>query len=144
MRYVPSRSGEPPPSPTTPPAGAAAAGATAAVRQAVRELRTLAERRAWATRGPFRGPAPVPTPHAWFGEAGHPAPSGDVLADLHAATARYVRTLRDEGARPEQMLVRVKACVRDAMEAERWQDPDAVQALTAEVVGWSIAAYYDR
>lgn len=76
------------------------------------------------------------------GAASDPLPG--LLATLRAVTTRYVCRMRGDGARPEQMLVRVKACVREAMAAEGWHDPEAVQALTAAVVGWSIAAYYDR
>lgn len=52
--------------------------------------------------------------------------------------------MRGDGARPEQMLVRVKVCVREALSAEGWHDPTSAQALVSTVVAWSIAAYYDR
>lgn len=66
-----------------------------------------------------------------------------LLAQLRAVTTRSVRRMRAAGARPEQMLVRVKACVREALAAEGWHDVEAVQVITAHVVSWSIAAYYD-
>jgi hypothetical protein len=30
------------------------------------------------------------------------------------------------------------------MTSDGWRDPEAAQALTAEVVRWSITAYYDE
>jgi hypothetical protein len=66
-----------------------------------------------------------------------------LLMQLRAATARYVRRLRAEGALPEQMLPRVRAFVRVAMTAEGWPAPEAAQALTALVVCWSLEAYDD-
>lgn len=71
-------------------------------------------------------------------------PITGLLAQLRAATTVYVCRLRSDGARPEQMLVGVKALVREAMVADGWYDPEATQALLAHVVRWSIAAYYDR
>lgn len=65
------------------------------------------------------------------------------LAELRAVTAHYVCGLRAEGVRPEQMLPRVKALVRDALVAERWRDPEPTEALMAHVVRWSIEAYFD-
>ena len=141
MRYVPTDA------PLTP---------AVAVRGAVHDLRVEAERRAWATR-PLRDfsaltssasarTAPVLAGAAASESAsqdGVPDPLVGLLGQLRAVTARYVCALRSGGARPEQMLVQVKAFVREAMTAEGWTDPDATQAITAEVVRWSITAYYD-
>lgn len=133
MRYVPTG----PAAPTSPPAATASA-----MRSAVRELRAEAARCAWAAREPLQTflhrPAGAPAAD------GTPDRLGGLLTELRAATTQYVCAVRSEGARPEQMLVGVKAFVREAMVAEGWPDRDAVQAITAEVVGWSIAAYYDR
>lgn len=127
--YVPtSPSGAPEPAPTP----------GSAVRGAVRGLRGEAERRAWATRPLFR-PAAVPSTGAAESDplVGH-------LAQLRAVTTQFVCGLRADGARPEQMLPRVKTLVREAMSAEGWHDPEAARALTEHVVRWSIDAYYDR
>ncbi len=143
MRYVPTDS---PAAPTT-------------VGRLMHDLRTAAERRACAGRVTFGGArdalplataaAAGTTPAAEAPAAECPAeaardPLVGLLAELRAVTTRYVRGLRAGGARPEQMLVQVKAFIQDAMAAEGWHDSEAAQALTAEVVGWSIAAYYDQ
>ena len=130
MRYVPT---DPAPAPAV------------AVRRAVHDLRAEAERRAWASR-PLRY---APTSGDIGGHPDDPAgaapdPLVGLLAQLRAVTTRYVCGLRADGARPEQMLVQVKTFVREAMAAEGWADPEAVRALTAEVVRLSIAAYYDE
>ncbi len=121
------------------------------MRSAVQALRREIERRERERRvaGPARFAAfrtarlgPVRP-----GEAPEDAASDPLvglLAQLRALTAQYVYRMRAEGARPEQTLVRVKACVRDAMAAERWHDAEALWALTDQVVTWSIDAYYDR
>ncbi|HEY0776999.1 MAG TPA: hypothetical protein VGD56_03440 [Gemmatirosa sp.] len=106
---------------------AAATAPTARVAAVCRTLRDLTEHR------------PVPSES---GVAFDPVPG--LLAQLRAATTVYVCGLQATGARPEQMLVRVKALVRDAMAAEGWHDVEATDALVAHVVRWSIAAYYDR
>lgn len=64
-----------------------------------------------------------------------------LLARLRAAAACYAGGLRDEGACPEQMVVRVQALVAGALAAEGWSDLEIGQALTAHVVRWSVAAY---
>lgn len=92
------------------------------------------------------GPA-APTAPACAGEPGAADARADalrgLLAQLQAVTTRYVGTLRSRGARPEQMLRRVKALVREAMPAQEWLDPAAQRALTDAVVRWSIAAYHE-
>ena len=67
-----------------------------------------------------------------------------LLAQLRAIVTRNVCRLRAEGARPEQVLVQVKTWLREAITAERWNEPRILEALNARVVDWSIAAYYDR
>lgn len=126
----------------------------------VHDLRREAEGRAWAIRA-VRGETHLREPlspagavdgsadtaaHAAASDAAYDAtcdPLVALLTQLRAATTRYVLELRAEGARPEQMLVQVKAFVREAMSVDRWTDPEATRALTEEVVRWSIAAYYD-
>jgi len=67
-----------------------------------------------------------------------------LLAQLRAIVTRNVCRMRAEGAWPEQVLVQVKTWLREAMTAERWNEPRILEALNARVVDWSIAAYYDR
>lgn len=143
----------------------ATSGPSAAVRGAVRRLRREHERRAgavgawevseWlarlvAVQTRLRDSAAVAPERAGPGASASAAaePAGDplvgLLAQLRAVTTRYVCRMRGDGMRPEQMLVRVKACVREAMAADGWHDPQALRALTAAAVAWSIAAYYDR
>ena len=113
MRYIPTN--------PTPPASAAA------VRAAVRAWRAARGRSAWASRARPRAAA------AWLGP----------LARLRAAVRHYACALRARGAPPERMLVQVEAYVREVLRAERWDDPETARALTAEVVRWSVDAYYD-
>ena len=115
-----------------------------ALRRAVHDLRVEAERRAWTLR-PVRDGVGTPftlPPDRTSREAASD-PLVGLLAQLRAVTTRYVYALRAQGARPEQMVVRVKAFVRESMGAEGWSDPEATRVLTAEVVRWSIDAYYD-
>jgi len=154
VRYVPDA--QTPPSPSPP-----ASALTPVVRRTVHDLHAEADGRAWAARlghvgsslGRRTAAHLVPdTAAAWpagaIGDNGADPVDGDrlvgLLALLRAETTRYVCALRAEGARPEQMLVQVKAFVHQAMVAEAWFDPEATRALTAEVVRWSIDAYYDR
>jgi len=67
-----------------------------------------------------------------------------LLAQLRAIITRHVCRMRAEGAWPEQVLVVMKTVLREAMTAERWNEPRILEALTARIVDWSIAAYYDR
>lgn len=129
MRYVPTGSEA-----LAPLAPVFPTSLVAAARRSVHDLRIAAERRAWAAR---------PVAAASAGAAAPAALLPELLVELRAVTTRYVGGLRAEGARPEQMLVRVKAFVREAMAAEGWHDPEAARALTAHVVDWSIAAYYE-
>lgn len=147
VRYVPTPPSPPPASPTSALPGQASV-LTPAVRHTMHDLHAAAAGRAWAARfGRSARARPAPGDFAAAADGLAP-PAGDPLAEalaqFRAATACYACALRSEGARPEQMLVRVKAFVREAMAAEGWSDYEAVQALTAEAVGWSIAAYYDR
>ena len=115
-----------------------------ALRRAVHELRLETERRSWALRPTRAGggtPFTLPLDRSPRDAASDPLVA--LLAQLRAATTRYVYALRADGARPEQVLVQVKGLVRESMSAEGWSDPEATRALTAEVVRWSIDAYYD-
>ena len=142
------------------------ARASGAVRGAVRRLRREHARQAVPVQPRAALVAEAPALATWLARTSAPESAGTVhdgtvhdgagadgtlpdalvglLGTLRAVTTRYVCRMRGAGARPEQMLVRVKACVREAMDAEGWYDPEAVQVLTAAVVTWSIAAYYDR
>lgn len=138
MRYV---------SPGTPaPTESSPSPAATALRCAVHDLRAAAEHQrgahpAWATRSVWD--APLSTALGASAERAPDPHLAGLLAQLRAVTTRYVCGLRAAGVRPEQMLVQVKAFVRDAMTADGWLDPAATRALTAEVVRWSIVAYYD-
>lgn len=106
----------------------------AALRNAVHDLRAESE---WRARYTLAGlPARA--------EDSGGDPFVELLVRLQDATTRYVVELRAEGTPPEQMLVRVKSLVRDALSVEGWSDPEATRSLTAAVVGWSIDTYYDR
>lgn len=61
-------------------------------------------------------------------------------APLHVAVVAYARRLRDEGLPPEQMLVQVKAAVRNVVAPEL--DPLEARMLLDEVVRAAIAGYY--
>jgi hypothetical protein len=154
MRYVPTGATAPTHGPADPAAEPTApANAAAAARRAVHDLRIETERRgaappAWATRTPRPASGRTPAlPDATAAGENDPLDLSDpvvaLLAQLRTVMTRYVRGLRATGARPEQMLVQVKGFVRDAMTADGWRDPEAARVLTAEVVRWSIAAYYD-
>lgn len=82
------------------------------------------------------------------GEAGDQAPrkvGGDVdefgalRAMVRAAATAYVRRLRAEGTTPERMLVLVKSATID-----RGFPGFGAQALTNDIVRWSIEAYFDE
>ncbi|GLC26971.1 hypothetical protein [Roseisolibacter agri] len=113
------------------------AGPEPVVRRALHELRIESERRRRTVHD-----APVALLAIPEGAASDPLVG--LLAELRAVTTRFVVRLRADGAPPEQMLVRVKAMVRDALAAEGWRDPECMRELTDAVVGWSIDAYYDR
>ena len=61
-------------------------------------------------------------------------------AALRASVDAYVRELRDGGAAPEHMLVRVKDAVRHAMPSEL--SPSDAREVMDRVVRWSVEAYY--
>jgi hypothetical protein len=65
-----------------------------------------------------------------------------LLAQLRASITVHVGRLRDDGVPPERMLPQVKVLVQETMAAEGWQDPS--NTLLAQVVRWSIEAYYDE
>jgi hypothetical protein len=64
-----------------------------------------------------------------------------LLAHLRTAVAHYVGERRLAGAPIERVLPDVKALVRKAVAYEGWHD--AAEALMRQVVGWTIAAFYD-
>ena len=64
-----------------------------------------------------------------------------LLAHLRSAVTRYTHERRDAGAPVERVVPEVKGLVREATACERWCDP--ADTLTAQVVRWAIAAYYD-
>lgn len=59
---------------------------------------------------------------------------------LRAATAAYVRHLREAGEPPERTLVRVKGILSEAQTSE--QQPQERVRLHEDVMRWSIEAYY--
>jgi hypothetical protein len=60
--------------------------------------------------------------------------------ELCSGIVAYTRQLQSAGMRPEEMLVRVKAVVRDAMPLEL--EASAARDLMEDVVRASIDAYY--
>lgn len=80
-----------------------------------------------------------------FGPAelgGAPDALVDLLAALRSATTHYAGMLRREGVRPERVLPEVKALVRDVMAVDSAGDPATVRVIEAQVVQWSLQAYY--
>lgn len=65
-----------------------------------------------------------------------------LLEQLRTAVARYVGERRLAGAPIERVLPEVKGLVREAVAHDEWHDPAA--ALMQQVVGWTIATYYDQ
>lgn len=63
-------------------------------------------------------------------------------AELRGAMGDYVRRLRADGVPPQSMLVLVKEALRESTPAGL-AALEAREALTAEVVRWSVEAYYD-
>jgi hypothetical protein len=70
-----------------------------------------------------------------------PSSFSPLLADLHDSLTTYVRQRRADGAPVERVLPEVKGIVREAEFAESW--PDELGVLMAQVVRWTIEAYYD-
>jgi hypothetical protein len=101
---------------------AMALAATAAVTQDAAERAALESRRA-------------PT-------ADDPADRAGLLDSLRTAVARYVSDRRRAGAPIERVLPEVKGLVRQSATSEGWFDP--AKALLPQVVGWTIATYYDE
>jgi hypothetical protein len=64
-----------------------------------------------------------------------------LLEHLRSTVARYVSARRAEGAAVERVLPEVKCLVREAESSEGWRDGSDV--IMAQVVRWTIAAYYD-
>ena len=80
-----------------------------------------------------------------------PAPVGDtvpsaalvhLLQHLRSTVAAYVASRRAAGAALERVLPEVKCLVREAASCEQWHDPS--DTLMAQVVRWTIDAYYER
>ena len=71
---------------------------------------------------------------------GSPEPAG-LLVGLRAAVTRSVHERRAAGVPVERVLVEVKGLVGEAQRREGWRD--VAGAVQSEVVGWSIAAFYD-
>jgi ABC-type transporter Mla subunit MlaD len=73
------------------------------------------------------------------------APSAELarlLGHLRSTVGRYVRERRAAGLPVERVLPEVKGLVRAAWAPEEWFD--SADALTTQVVGWTITAYYDE
>lgn len=113
-----------------------------AVHRAIHGIRVCSAGSPWRAR---RGPRLWSASDEWETKLELPESErlAELLAELRAMTARYTCCLRADGARPERMLPQVKHLVREAMQAEAWGNPAAEDALMAQVVRWSIEAYYD-
>jgi hypothetical protein len=110
-----------------------------AVRHAVASAVTHAVARDAAERAAEPWPRPAAGDAAAPGER---SPELDrLLAHLRATVARYVVGRHDAGAPIERVLPEVKGMVREAAACEAWYDAD--DTLMRQVVGWTIAAYYD-
>ena len=130
---LPSRAGPRPTAPTT------GEGDRLVARTVVRETARSAAAAtrqaatcAWARRAGVR-------------EEASAEPSAELvrlLAHLQATVAGYVHERREAGGPVERVLPEVKALVREASALERWFDP--ADALMAQVVRWTITAFYDE
>ena len=116
-----------------------------AVRQAMAESLTheAHSRVARARRGSaaLYGVQPAHDARADAAHDGSAATLAQLLGDVRTVVACYVHERRAAGVPVERVLVAVKALVREARAIERWDDPDG--ALMAQVVGWTIASYFD-
>lgn len=65
-----------------------------------------------------------------------------LLNHLRSTVAAYVSGRRAEGAAIERVLPEVKCLVREAASCEQWHDP--ADTLMAQVVRWTIDAYYEQ
>ena len=65
-----------------------------------------------------------------------------VLSRLRTQLTRYVARRRAAGVPIERVLPEVKCLVRESQSVERWADPAGT--LMAQIVRWSITAYYDE
>jgi hypothetical protein len=63
------------------------------------------------------------------------------LEHLRATIVRYVGERREQGAAVERVLPEVKSLLRRAEASEQWLDPS--DTLLAQVVRWTVEAYYD-
>jgi hypothetical protein len=64
------------------------------------------------------------------------------MAPLRGAVRDYTRRLRADGVPPQALLVLVKSALRESTPAGIGA-LEAREALTADVVRWSVEAYYD-
>ncbi|MGZ8377023.1 MAG: hypothetical protein ACXW61_06730 [Gemmatirosa sp.] len=128
--------------PHDPPAGSWKDGAVdrTALRDALR--RTIAEAAALQARG-----SRMSTWH--FGTADWGEPSEwtspallQLLAQLRWIATRYAQARRAARLPIERLLPEVKGVVREVESTEGWHDP--ADALMAQVVRWTIEAYYDE
>ncbi len=110
-----------------------------AVRHAVASVVTNAVARDAAERAAEVWPRPAAGDAAASGE--RPPDLDRLVAHLRATVARYVVGRHDAGAPIERVLPEVKGMVREAAACEAWYDAD--ETLMRQVVGWTIAAYYD-
>jgi hypothetical protein len=111
-----------------------------AERSAITKAATEAVRRDAADRAALQR-APVATRDATSSTRASSADLIGLLEHLRTVVARYVCDRRVAGAPIERVLPEVKALVREAVAYEGWHD--AAEALMRQVVGWTIAAYYD-
>lgn len=65
-----------------------------------------------------------------------------LLAQLRAAITMHVARLRAHDVPPEQVVIEVKRLVREAEGNHAWAD--GTEIIVAQVVRWSIDAYYDQ
>src|SRR5688572_14473513 len=92
------------------------------------------------------GGSSEPTIRHFLSALGHDTAEATV-AELHVAVCERVRSMRDEGALPEVVLVTLKklaaSAIRDsgAVRAERSAE---MSALVAQVGQWCIAEYFRK
>jgi hypothetical protein len=67
-----------------------------------------------------------------------------LLGNLRSTVDGHVRERREAGLPVERVLREVKGLVREASVLEGWFDPAAADTLMAQVVRWTIMAYYDE
>jgi hypothetical protein len=88
------------------------------------------------------GPAAAASPPPPIGDAAPSTALAHLLQHLQSTVATYVACRRAEGTAIERVLPEVKCLVREAASCEQWHDP--ADSLMAQVVRWTIDAYYDQ